>query len=523
EQLVRTGNLRAAVIIQENFRQNLLDGKGTEMQMIYDNTKPTTSLVATNAIKAYVSDLNQQLGEAFIREAWKSLDELNDNLRVVVKNLKKAEPVAREVKQRMDSVQYDYGSIDYERYRQTIDDMIFYLDLMDDTLKDTETIYSGITLPEIPYTDYSINNSMIIDFQQQSDAFKDAYCNSTIPNPGCLVVGSADNMIIILDQEIQKLNTQYDNLNNQIDQLNLAANKIEQSLNSLNEVFSSGSGKNTQIRANLFELQSILTELQTTNENLENDIRDLDKSINQFLTDIIQITADLENTIEVLDVYTQKDPATILRPVTVETRAAFFGTTEIFNRLPGLMSIILLFIILFISSSLIVGERKSGTMARIFLSPVSMAFFIFEKMLYLLILSVLALGSLVLATVMFGVNFSLTSGFIIIGLVAAWLYVSIGVLIGSLSKSENTSLLTCLVVGFPLMFLSGAFSPPELMSQLIRGIAKYLPLTLNIAGWEKVMIYGTGVDWTGVYVMLGMTLVFYILSVLMIKRKPTLK
>ena len=108
-------------------------------------------------------------------------------------------------------------------------------------------------------------------------------------------------------------------------------------------------------------------------------------------------------------------------------------------------------------------------------------------------------------------------------IVASLAYISIGILIGSVSKSENTSLLTCLVVGFPLMFLSGAFSPPELMGKIARTAAQYLPLTLNISLIENITIYHTPLDLFKLKLMAGMIIVFYILSVVMIRKKPTLK
>ena len=187
------------------------------------------------------------------------------------------------------------------------------------------------------------------------------------------------------------------------------------------------------------------------------------------------------------------------------------------------MAVVLLFITLFISSSQIVGERKGGTMARIFLSPISMFFWVFEKMLYLTVLALVSVVSMFLAVLIFGVPIHFSLNLILIFLVACAAYVSIGVLIGSISKSENTSLLTCLVIGFPLMFLSGAFSPPELMGKMWRTISQYLPLSLNVSALERIMIYSTGINWQEVSILVVMTAVFYFLAVIMIKNKPTLK
>ncbi|MBI5881227.1 ABC transporter permease, partial [archaeon] len=143
--------------------------------------------------------------------------------------------------------------------------------------------------------------------------------------------------------------------------------------------------------------------------------------------------------------------------------------------------------------------------------------------LYLLLLCMLTVISMVLAALVFKVPLPVSLDLTLVFIVASLVYISIGVLIGSFSKSENTSLLTCLVIGFPLMFLSGAFSPPELMSKAFRVASQYLPLTLNVSLLEKITIYHTGLDMTKLVIMAGMILVFYLLAVVMIRKKPTLK
>ncbi len=526
EELVSKGELRGAIVIPEDFRQNLIDGKGTKLLVYIDNTKSTTALVTSNAVKAYASDLNEKMGEAFIREAWKQLDELNENLRVVVENLKKAEPVAVELQKRMRSTKSELDGIDFERYQMLMSDMIYYLDLMESLLDEAEMSAQGIK-PDLitPTLPIVVGNSsdLFTTYKQKSAGLRTAYCTTNltiIPNPGCILIDEVDGIVLNVEQEIT---TYHSDINDKIARLNRVSEDLTESLNSLGKVLDSTSENNKEMRENIDEIQEALWFLQNKTENVTKSMKELDSEVNRFLSDMIKIRIDLENTIEVLDTYTQKDPATILKPVTVDVKPVFLDKNEIFNRLPGLMAIVLLFITLFISSSQIVGERKGGTMARIFLSPISMFFYIFEKMLYLLLLSLVAFGSMVAAVLLFDVSVSFSIEVLLIAIVAGLAYTAIGVLIGSISKSENTSLLTCLVVGFPLMFLSGAFSPPELMGKFWRVATEYLPLTLNVNLLERVMIYKTGIDAGMLWTLIGLTVVLYLLSVWMIKRKPTLK
>jgi len=312
-------------------------------------------------------------------------------------------------------------------------------------------------------------------------------------------------------------------VNIKIFELNHGAYILNDTLSKLSVILSSNSGQNQELRQKIALVRENLIFIQDRTENITETMMELNSSVDKFLGDIIRVTDELNKTIDVLDAYTKKDPSSILRPVRIEEKPVFKEKLEIFYRLPSLVSIILLFITLFIASSLVVNERKGGTMARIFLSPISMFFYVFEKMIYLLVLSIMAALSMLVATLIFKVPMEMDPQLLVVTVVASLVYISIGMFVGSVSKSENTSLLTCLVVGFPLMFLCGAFSPPELMSKFMRIVSAYLPLTMNISLIEKITIYHTGIDLQMILIMLGIVAVFYVASVLLIRKNPTLK
>ncbi|MBN1544773.1 ABC transporter permease [Candidatus Woesearchaeota archaeon] len=529
---VSSGEFRGAVVIPKNFRQDLLDGRGSEITMFIDNSKQTTAVVTSNAVKAYVADMNEQMGTAFILEAWKQLKELNDNLRFLVDNLNRAVPLAKELKVKLNDISRELDSVDFESHQQTVDELVGFLNLMEIQLNYVNDSFSKVNpaLPDIPSITYTPNASIAIaEYYLSSGKWKTLYCdvNSSIPiltsDPTCMVIDYTDSIMSELEAQSANLSSYQADLNSRIAELNSKSAEIDAALFRLSGLVDSGSEQNQQVRSDIQTVRDSLLFLKGKSGNITESIHELDRSMDQFLSDIIRVTAELEQTIAVLDAYTRKDPATILQPVKVQSKPVFKDKLEIFYRLPALISIILLFITLFISSSLIVNERRGGTMARIFLSPISMFFYVFEKMAYLLLLCMVAVLSMVLATLAFRVPLELSLDLFLVFIVASLVYIALGVMIGSFSKSENTSLLTCLVIGFPLMFLSGAFNPPELMDKFMRVASQYLPLTLNINLLEKITIYRTGMDPAKLLVMVGMIAVFYVLAVLMIRKKPTLK
>ncbi|MBW2971641.1 ABC transporter permease [Candidatus Woesearchaeota archaeon] len=531
-ELVAAGEFRGAVVIPDGFRQDILDGRGTEMKLFVDNSKQTTAVVTSNAVKAYVSDLNEKIGTAFILDAWENLKKLNDNLRFLVGNLEKAVPVAKELQLRLNEINLELGSVDFASQQQNIDDLIGFLNLMEIQLDYVNASFSKVppTLPDIPSATYVPDPSVAIrEYDVNAATLRTKYCDLTGPltppvtDPVCVVLDYTDGIVAGLKAQSSNLSVYQESLNSRITELNSKSAEIDAALFRLSQLVDSGSEQNAEMKRNIQAVRDSLLFLQDKTENVTESIMELNQSMNQFLSDIIRVTDELNQTIEVLDSYTQKDPATILRPVKVDSKPVFADKLEIFYRLPALMSIILLFITLFISSSLIVNERRGGTMARIFLSPISMFFYVFEKMIYLLILCIVAVLSMIVATLAFRIPVTVNAELFLVFVVASLVYISLGILVGSFSKSENTSLLTCLVIGFPLMFMSGAFNPPELMDKFMRVATGYLPLTLNINLLESITIYHTGMDLAKLLILACMIVVFYVLAVLMIRRKPTLK
>jgi len=81
-----------------------------------------------------------------------------------------------------------------------------------------------------------------------------------------------------------------------------------------------------------------------------------------------------------------------------------------------------------------------------------------------------------------------TVGIVALGAVT---FVSIGYVIASFARTEESANGMTSVVQFPLMFLSGIFFPLEIMPQWLRSIATFMPLTYLGDALRQVMVGGT--------------------------------
>ncbi|MBI4738202.1 ABC transporter permease [Candidatus Woesearchaeota archaeon] len=540
-QRVKQGEFRGGLTIPPGFQRNVQSGKGAVLMLYLDNAKPTTAVVVRDAVKAYVSDLNEKIGREFILNAWENLNKLNDNLKLLVKNLDALYPTAVVVQNHLRDTEKSIAQENLTAIQQTLDDTLLLLDSLDATLATTQSAMGVITggileggiggrggTGGIPSMNLSVDEDVpeFEVYENTSSEFKSEYCTGRLTNAtaeACSLVVRSDNLMQSLFKKAQAAEKQQENITALANNVLNSSAQLRSIIVVVQDLVNVSGNKSMQAQKDLKKAKKSLQVLDEQLAGLLTDVKSLESNIGAYLNQTVTITDELRKTTVVLDQYTSRDPAGILRPVTVESRGAFEAKSEIFSRIPALMSIVLLFVTLLIASSLIVNERKSGTMARIFLSPITMFLFIFEKAVYLFVLSLLELVSMFIAIAVFGVDITFSIDVLIILLVAAVLYLMMGIFIGAISKSENTALLTCLVVAFPLMFLSGAFSPIELMTGIYRALSPYLPLTTHINALEKVMIYGTGLDANALNLMAGMIIIFYILSVLIIRKMPTLR
>lgn len=89
----------------------------------------------------------------------------------------------------------------------------------------------------------------------------------------------------------------------------------------------------------------------------------------------------------------------------------------------------------------------------------------------------------------FGAHIALTAAIVPFLLVGPLLFVSLGMLVGTVSNSVESAAVVGNLITFPMMFLSGTFFPVATMPKYLQMIAHFLPLYYVIEGLNNVMTY----------------------------------
>lgn len=93
-------------------------------------------------------------------------------------------------------------------------------------------------------------------------------------------------------------------------------------------------------------------------------------------------------------------------------------------------------------------------------------------------------------TLAFGAHITYTAAIIPFLILGPFLFVSLGMLVGTVSKSVESAAVVGNLITFPMMFLSGTFFPVSTMSPGLQDVAHVLPLFYVIDGLNNVMLYG---------------------------------
>jgi ABC-2 type transport system permease protein len=114
----------------------------------------------------------------------------------------------------------------------------------------------------------------------------------------------------------------------------------------------------------------------------------------------------------------------------------------------------------------------------------------------------------------FGAHIVFSWGILMFLAVGPFFFVSLGMLVGTISNSPESAGVVGNLVTFPMMFLSGTFFPVQSMPMYLQGVAHILPLYYLIDGLTNVMIYSNyGPALVDVGIMVVISVVTFALAV----------
>ncbi len=164
--------------------------------------------------------------------------------------------------------------------------------------------------------------------------------------------------------------------------------------------------------------------------------------------------------------------------------------------IPGLIGIILTVLTMLFTAMSIVREREQGTIEQLIVTPIRPLELIIGKVLpYVLVafwdlLEILAIGVLWFGIPIHGsiaLLLQLSAVFVLTSL-------GLGILISTVSKTQQEAMLLTWFILLPSIFLSGYFFPIEAMPPLLQAVSRLVPLTYVLVILRAIVLKGVGLE-----------------------------
>jgi ABC-2 type transport system permease protein len=253
----------------------------------------------------------------------------------------------------------------------------------------------------------------------------------------------------------------------------------------------------SNIQGNISNMKTaivILDDVKKQSANVSTQMNDLASEMNESSSNLV---SEIDRTKSILGDVIKNSPTAVAAPIKLEHEPVFKDRAYLDFLMPAIVSIVLMFISFMLASITIVQERTKKTLLRTLLTPLSLGEFIFAKTSALILIAMLqGIILIIVAFLFYGILIPISQMgllFLVI-LVYSAAFIGIGMAIATFAESENTAMLTSLVLSIPMLFLCGVFFPFEIMPQLMVQIGRALPITMGIRALDSVLIYREGFD-----------------------------
>ncbi|MFH1276442.1 MAG: ABC transporter permease, partial [Candidatus Woesearchaeota archaeon] len=221
-------------------------------------------------------------------------------------------------------------------------------------------------------------------------------------------------------------------------------------------------------------VESQIKTIQNNNDDSLKNIKDIENSLDKIRDEVSDIDFKPEDVIIPFK--------TKINPITPET--------DYFNYIfPVLVFLMITFTGILLGASLIMVEKKSSAFFRHNMLPAnSLIFLLGAYFTGLVILLIQLLFFLITSALLFsinGLNFNIIPGLFF----SASFFILLGLLVGLISKNEETSTLISVSISFSFLFFSDIILPLEAMPLFFKKIAMYNPLVTGENLFREVLFH----------------------------------
>ena len=514
---VRLGKYSAGIFIPENQTQS--------MKLYIDNSRIQIAPVISTVFLTITEKISYELTLGFISKLWENLEEMESELSPLKESVFSINGNIEKLNNDTQDVLFQLDGIDAKGLNQSVNTMKNTLEQMKTDLAQT-SIDINATRIEISDLDKNVSSiyndsatlrddlKLVIDSIDSTDAallaiqldLQGTY-NSTCAitsTPQCMslanTIGQVQDTRTLLLEKTDRIKSLYIALTSVAlkgSELHEKLVHTDTRLQNMQVLIGNYTFEISNIQGNISNIKNaivILDDVKKQSANVSIQMNDLALEMNESSSNLV---SEIDRTKSILGDVIKNSPTAVAAPIKLEREPVFKDRAFLDFLMPAIVSIVLMFISFMLASITIVQEKTKKTLLRTLLTPLSLGEFIFAKTSALILIAMLqGIIMIIVAYLFYGILIPVSQIgllFLVI-LVYSAAFIGIGMAIATFAESENTAMLSSLVLSIPMLFLCGVFFPFEIMPQMMVKIGGALPITMGIRALDSVLIYREGID-----------------------------
>lgn len=533
----RNGQLRAVIIIPDDFESALARGNGSAVRIAVDNSDLAMEQSVLAAMSSVVEASSTNITQSYVMAAWSDLGELNASASALADGIAETREGMLATKETLAEIRDDIDDVGVESLEdslgeasQSVGSLSTLLDAQRAALQNmseaneaalnrtgeflanaSAALNESVDVVEGTHAKLSGQVSKLNETALALDASiagLEAIMAATPDGPTKTALGlNVDVLKSLRNATLQQISdtqaemTELQSLNNtlhgfgaeledysdglddargagDVSGMEAALANASMRIGALNQSFASA-------RADIAELKGLLSEIRETASDIEET---LDDALEQTAS-VDALISSLQDTVAE---QTGKDPGRIASPLSVSVENQYVRGSFVDFIMPQVIAVSLLLSCFLLGSISIVRERTRRTVLRALMAPGALGSLVAGKIAALVLLSFAqVVVILVVALALFGVQppdniLMLAAGTGISALVLC----SIGVLLGFFARTESAAIQSCLLLAIPMLFLGNIIFSPDLLPQYTQVLQQLLPLSHVTSIFKVVLITG---------------------------------
>lgn len=244
---------------------------------------------------------------------------------------------------------------------------------------------------------------------------------------------------------------------------------------------------------------SVLNEVSSLTSNLES----MASSLDSVKTKQEAIKADIES-------FDITNAASIVSPITTTIESISTGKSRVTFSFPSLLMLIILFVGIMLSGTLVFMEKDSKAFFRTFTTPVKSIFFVWmtyltSALIILLQIALIAIVVYLALDVPVFTNLQVSIAMLFLGMTV---FIFLGMFIGHLFSTSEGITMSTIAISSVLIFMSNLILPIETMSPVIQDIVRFNPYVIASEGIRKAMLFNASYKdlWLDMLILAGYVL-----------------